>query len=154
MHTARTLNLKTKITLATLPFLKLLSCWLRGTLKIPKTVIRPMMVFNRNRSQVFTSKCGPSAMPSSPRSSRTLPIQISNINSCVVSYLPSQRDYKRIRLFKNIPPFYRCNKAQTNIILKHCPGFWKPIGEYVRHFSRAVNLLVFWRVTFLLPEGK
>jgi len=28
-----------------------------------------MMVFNRNRSQVFTSKCGPSAMSSSPRSS-------------------------------------------------------------------------------------
>jgi len=27
------------------------------------------MVFNRNRSQVFTSKCGPSAMSSSPRSS-------------------------------------------------------------------------------------
>jgi len=26
-----------------------------------------MMVFNRNRSQVFTSKCGPSAMSSSPR---------------------------------------------------------------------------------------
>jgi len=28
-----------------------------------------MMVFNRNRSQVFTSKWGPSAMSSSPRSS-------------------------------------------------------------------------------------
>jgi len=28
-----------------------------------------IMVFNGNRSQVFTSKCGPSAMPSSPRSS-------------------------------------------------------------------------------------
>jgi len=28
-----------------------------------------MMVFNRNQSQVFTSKCGPSAMSSSPRSS-------------------------------------------------------------------------------------
>jgi len=27
------------------------------------------MVFNQNRSQVFISKCGPSAMPSSPRSS-------------------------------------------------------------------------------------
>jgi len=28
-----------------------------------------MLVFNRNRSQVFASKCGPSAMSSSPRSS-------------------------------------------------------------------------------------
>jgi len=28
-----------------------------------------MMVFNRNLSQVFTSKCGPMAMSSSPRSS-------------------------------------------------------------------------------------
>jgi len=28
-----------------------------------------MMVFNRNRAQVFASKCGPSAMSSSPRSS-------------------------------------------------------------------------------------
>jgi len=35
-----------------------------------------MMVFNRNRSQVFTSKCGPSAISLSPRpysSSRYLP---------------------------------------------------------------------------------
>jgi len=29
-----------------------------------------MMVFNRNRSQVFNSKCGPSAISSSPTSSR------------------------------------------------------------------------------------
>jgi len=28
-----------------------------------------MVVFNRNRSQVFSSKCGPSAMSASPRSS-------------------------------------------------------------------------------------
>jgi len=28
-----------------------------------------MMVFNRNRSQAFSSKCGPSAMSTSPRSS-------------------------------------------------------------------------------------
>jgi len=28
-----------------------------------------MMVFNRNRTQVFSSKCGPSAMSTSPRSS-------------------------------------------------------------------------------------
>jgi len=32
-----------------------------------------MMIFNRNRSHFFTSKCGPSAMSSSPRSSIGVP---------------------------------------------------------------------------------
>jgi len=34
----------------------------------PLVEVSLMMVFNRNRSQVFTYKCGPSAMSSSPRS--------------------------------------------------------------------------------------
>jgi len=39
-----------------------------------------MMAFNRNRSQVFKSKCGPSAMSSSPRSySSQLGVKIKDI---------------------------------------------------------------------------
>jgi len=34
-----------------------------------------LMVFNRNWSQVFTSKCGPGGMSSSPRSSSTTKFQ-------------------------------------------------------------------------------
>jgi len=40
-------------------------------------------VFNRNRSQVFTSKCGPSAMSSSPRSSS--PTRYHEVNKKEVS---------------------------------------------------------------------
>jgi len=53
------------------------------------------MVFNRNRSQVFSSKCGTSAMSSSPRSSsysktKTKTLEIVLIYFPVVVTLPTE----------------------------------------------------------------
>jgi len=42
---------------------------------LPLIFLRLMMVFNRYRSQVFTSKCGPSAMSSSPGSSISIALE-------------------------------------------------------------------------------
>jgi len=80
--------------------------------------IKLMMVFNRNRSQVFTLNCGPSAMSSSPRSSSG--ISLSSEVKCkkgpqvLTSLLNQRRNYyyrpnccTSLQQQQHVPPYVR-----------------------------------------------